>query len=86
VRVPISQEVSPGKVDRLNVRVAAPAASRHRFRLRLRFNESGLVESQPTELHVFMTRCDVDLQHKGGDAPTEFRHPSGRMLRRRAEP
>lgn len=86
MRVPISHEVSPGKVDRFTIRVAAPAASRHRFRLRLRFNESGLVESQPIELHVFMTRYDVDLLHKGDHAPTELRHPSGRTMRRRAEP
>ena len=52
----VSQHLEPGAVDRFYISVATDAPSRHRLRLRLRFNGADPVASDPIDLRIFVPR------------------------------
>lgn len=52
----VSQRVPPGAADRFHIVVAADTPSRHRIRLRIRFNGADPVLSGPIDLRMFVPR------------------------------
>jgi len=55
--VGLSEALRPGTVKRFAIRVYAPQSSVHRFRVRIRYGNRTL-ETQPTELRVFVPRTN----------------------------
>ncbi len=65
LRVPVSQPVRKGEVDRFLLRLGLPASSRHQFRVRLRSTDGGFVESGPISLAGLLPRnAAAELQRQ----------------------
>ncbi len=61
VRVPLSQSLRSGEMDRFNVRIAAEKSSLHRFCVRLVCNGEALPDSLPITLNLFVPRSQANM-------------------------
>ena len=60
VRVPLSQSLRSGDMDRFNIRIAADKSSIHQFRFCFTCNGKALPESSPITLNLFVPRSQAD--------------------------
>ena len=59
VRVPLSQSVRAGEMDRFNISIAAKKSSVHRFQAHLVCNGEALPQSLPITLRLFVPRSQA---------------------------
>jgi hypothetical protein len=52
----VAQVIRPGEADRFQIALAANGPSRHRLRLRIRFNGAAPVMSAPFDIRMFVAR------------------------------
>lgn len=55
-KIALSQGLVPQEADRFTIKIAADKSSRHRFRLKLLYNDGKVIESPPISLDLFMPR------------------------------